>query len=426
MRKFLTNKGQKRGIAVVFFAAVFGLLLGFMMMVANTGLLIYQKIQLQTAVDLAAYAGASVQASYLGNDQSGEDSIRAINQKIMSRYGRLLNELQFGSVVPPPVAIPDFAACVALCAAANLANGSHAKSIYQKASRDLDEYREKIAAILMGLPQATREAVEQTIALNLKELSLEDKGFGGETIREAEDVISAAKGQKTLNSNKKKKNAVLTFETSKGMYLTNVVGSVPHVFTYFGPACFDANMDIRGAPPAFYCAVNGQGAPGTQAGLGAAMLAYARAFAPAKVSGNIGNLSSIADSGSNAIRLHFIQNPRRPDPWVTVAAEWYPATGRMWNFENSMGAKGTIFPTQSRLVAVASAEPYGGNLADLGGEVQFGTRLQSVRKVLLDTRMNYVKDDYPNLFEYFGSLSPIDKNGNAIESPYQVIRRFLH
>jgi len=316
-KKLLHFKGQRHGIAVVFFAAVFGLLLGFMMMVANTGLLIYQKMQLQTAVDLAAYAGASVQASYLGNDQSGEDSIKAINQKIFSRYGDLLDELQFGSVVPPPVAIPNYAACVAACAAANIANGMRARDIYRRAARDLDVYRSKIAAILQGLPAATRKAVEKTIALNLRELSIDDASFTSETVREIEDVIQASKGQKTLNSNKKKKNAVLTFQSEKGMYLANVVAPVPHAFAYFGPACFNANLNVADVAPMYYCAVNGQGAPGTQAGLAAAMLAYTRSFIKGQLGGNIGTLTSLSDTRANAIRLQFIQNPKRPDPSVT-------------------------------------------------------------------------------------------------------------
>lgn len=423
----LRRRENRLGVATILFVAIFGLLLGFFMMVANTGLLIYQKIKLQTAVDLAAYSGASVQAAYLGNDQSGPDSIRGINQQIVARYGQLLNDLQFGTVAPWPVGFPDPGTCIAACMAANLANGAHAASIYKSAAQDLEQYRARVAAILSQLPEVTRKSVEETIKLNIPDLSLEGSGGLGAltagTTNEATEVVGS-NAQTSKNPDQKRKNAILSFSTQKGMYLANVVAAVPHTFAYFGPVCFDAN--IGSTPPSFYCQVNGAGVPGGAKGFQAASLAFARVFAPAVVAGNIGNITSIGDSNANAIRLHFVPNTHKPDPWVTVAAEWYPPNGTFLNLENGLGAGGSLFPKSTRLVAVANAEPFGGNLASLSVEGQFGARLQSIRKNLLDPRVVQSKEDYPNLFDYFGSLSPRDEDGNVVEGPIEVIRRFLH
>lgn len=420
-------KGHRRsGVASVLFVAVFGLLLGFFMIVANTGLLIYQKIKLQAAVDLAAYSAASVQAAYLGNEASGDNSIEAINGQIISRYGKLLNDLQFGTVAPWPIGFPDPGSCIAACMAANLANGAHAGGIYKQAARDIEVYRRKVANILSQLPEVSRKAAEETLKLNIPDLEVGDGIFGalaGKATADAEEVVSASK-QTDKDPNKKHKNAILTFTSQKGMYLANVVAAVPHAFAYFGPVCFDAN--VGKTPPMFYCQVNGAGLPGGQKGFQAASLAFARVFAPAVASGNIGNLPKIADKNANAIRLNFIPNPHKPEPFVTVSAEWYPQNGSFVNLENGLGAANPIFPKVTRLVAIATAEPFGGNLAGLSGYSPFGTRLQSIRKRLLDPRMMTVKADYPNLYEYFGSLSPRDKDGNAIESPVEVIRRFYH
>src|SRR5688572_18352393 len=112
----IITRNKKRGVALIYFALTIGVILGFLMMIANTGLLVYQKIRLQTAVDLAAYSAASVQASYLGNGSSGEESIRAINKKIIERYGELVDkDLRFGSRVPMPMGFPDPYSCALAC-----------------------------------------------------------------------------------------------------------------------------------------------------------------------------------------------------------------------------------------------------------------------------------------------------------------------
>jgi hypothetical protein len=429
-KKFSLSRGgnHQRGVAVIFFVIVFGLLLGFLMMVGNTGLLVYQKMRLQSAVDLAAYAGASVKAAYLGNDRSGEDSIHAINMKILERYGELLNELQFGYVAPWPVAMPNAVSCLAACQAGNLANGAHAANLYKKAAEDIEVYRQRVANILSQLPEASRKAAEETLRLNIPELAVSGGGIlesiGGNTTNQVSAVLAANKtqGSDGLGSGQKK-NAMLSFTSEKGMYLANVVAPVPHSFVYYGPACFNATY-LQEAAPAWFCMVNGAGMHGPN-GFNAAALAFARAKAPAIASGNVGNLSSIADQSANAIRLMFIPNPHRPEPSITVAAEWYPAQARYATFENTLGANGSLFPEPSKLVAVATAEPFGGNLAS-SQPTTFGVRLQSIRKVLLDPRMLLVQDDYPSMYEYFESLAPVDSSGRAVESSVEVIRRFRH
>lgn len=427
------SKTSSRGIAIIFFVAVFGVLLGFFMMVANTGLLIYQKIRLQSAVDLAAYSAASVQASYLGNDQApAEESIRGLNQLIVTRYGKLLNDLQFGSkALWPGIApgIPDPASCAALCMAANVANGKYAEKLYKDAIADIEVYRRKVAIILKSLPEASRKAAEQTMKLNIPELAIgggdDFASLDGGSTGDVGEVIQSAKSSGAGASQTKKKNAVLTFASTKGMYLASVVANVPHTFTYFGPACFDKLEGVHSSTRWYFCTVNGAGLPG-EAGYQSAAIAYGRAFAPAQLAGNVGNLKTIGDARSHSLRLFYVPNTHKPDPFVTVSGEWYPKNGSFLNMENSLGATGSLFPKSTRLVAVASAEPFGGNLASLQSTMQFGTRLQSIRKLLLDPRTRAVKDDYPKMYDYFETLSPTDRNGNPIESGPEVIKRFLH
>jgi hypothetical protein len=95
------------------------------------------------------------------------------------------------------------------------------------------------------------------------------------------------------------------------------------------------------------------------------------------------------------------------------------------NVENSLASSGSLFPKSTKLMAIAAAEPYGGDLATQAAN-QFGVRLQSIRKLLLDPRMSAVKDDYPNLYEYFGTVGPRDADGQPLESPHETIKRFLH
>ena len=425
--KFKKNKSQ-RGVALLYFAMIVGVMLGFLMLVVNTGMLIYQKIRLQTAVDLAAYAGASVQASYLGNKSSGEQSIKAINLKIFKRYIDLLNEEKFGSVAPWPFGFPDPGSCAAACMAASLANGQHAADLYKKAAADMEQYRQEITAILNQLPKVTQAVAEETLKLNIPDLAVDGGGLDANTSNSASEVIRAAQDS-TGNALSKKKNAVLSFSSDKGMYLANVVAAVPHTFAYFGPMCFDKYQNMSMAPE-FYCAVNGSGAPGGPEGFNSAAQAFANAltekFNPMG-GGNIGNINKISDPNTRAIRLQFIQNPHRPDPFFMVAAEWYPENGAFLNIENSLGAQGSLFPKQTRLVAVAAAEPFGGDLVRTKSDITFGVRLQAIRKVLLDPRIAAVKSDYPNLFDYMTSLSPKDNDGKPIDKTAEdTIKRFLH
>ncbi len=158
----------------------------------------------------------------------------------------------------------------------------------------------------------------------------------------------------------------------------------------------------------------------------AASIAFGRAVALPEFSGNIGHIPSIADSSANAIRLLFVPNVNKPDPFAVVAAEWNPQNGTFMNMENSLGAKGSLFPKATRLVAIAAAQPFGGNLASLEAENQFGVKLQSIRRSLLDPRLTLVRDDYPHLFEYFSTLGPRDEDGELLETAHDTIRRFLH
>lgn len=409
---------SRRGVALIFFMLVFGLILGFFMLIANTGLIVYQKMRLQTATDMAAYAGAAVQATYLNNSQS-EDSIYRINQMIQLRYSQLLNDLKFGSKAAWPVAIPNVGACVAACQAANLVNAEFTKRTYERAAADIQKYHQKIDHILKQLPRATREAVEATMRMNIPDLKVES------------DPLASATGDVTDNPEEmagdfsfgqKKKHAVLTFASKKGMYLANIVAPVPHSFAYFGPACFNQNQGLD-AVPLYYCTVNGAGVGGGPSGLASASQAFALAFTPQNA--NTGFIKKIADQSAKAIRLQFVQNAHRPDPFVVVAAEWRPQGGSFMNMENSLGAKGSLFPKDTRLVAVAAAEPFGGDLISSNANT-FGVRLQSIRKLLLDPRVKPLREDYPSLFKYMGSLGPKDDTGRNTESVEDTVRRFLH
>lgn len=420
------NQKSRRGVVLIYFAMIFGVLLASIMMLLNTSVIIYQKIRLQMAVDLASYAGASVQASYLGNDASGEESIRALNQKILSRYGKLLNDLQFGSVVPWPMMIPVAAACTAACQAANVANGAHATKLYKDAVADIEELQNQIRFILEKLPEASRAAAEATLRANIPDLTIDQGGLSMTVTRDAEEVIRSQQvGFKGATSSKK--NAVLSFSSSKGLYLTNAVGAVPHTFAYFGPVCFPQyNKDVPSNWTNWYCAVNGAGAPGGVEGHLAASIAFSQVYIP-EASGNVGQIERISKPNANAIKLHYLQDPHKPDPFFIAGAEWYPENGSFVNLENSFGAKGSVFPEETRLVAMSAAEPFGANLATSRANIAFGTRLQSIRKVLLDPKMKpEVREDFGPLFKYMESLGPRDANGQTTESADDVIRRFLH
>lgn len=419
---------QQAGVALLFFIMLIGVFLGFMMLVVNTGMLVYQKIRLQSAVDVAAYAGASVQASYLGNSSSGEQSINRINNQILKRYGKLLKDLQFGSRIAWPQGIPNFAACAAVCAAASLANGQYTERLYKQAAADIEDYRNQIIAILKQMPVAARKAAEETIKQNIPDLEVKDdfvSSLSGETTNDVNKVVESSKEAATsIEGLDKKKNAILSFSSAKGMYLANVVAPVPHAFAYYGPMCFNlyAGQEVN---PYYYCAVNGQGAPGGSNGYQAAALAFAKVYAPAQFSGNIGNIKKISDRSAKGIRLQFIQNPHKPEPFVVVSAEWYPKNGSAMNLENSLGVSGSLFPKQTRLVAVAAAEPFGGALGVANANI-FGTRLQSIRKLLLNPKMKLVKDDFQMLDKYMETLAPLDDQGRPTEQAEDVIRRFLH
>ncbi len=425
----ITVSTSRRGVAMIFFVLVFGLLLGFFMLIANTGMLIYQKVRLQTAVDLASYAAAAVQASYLGNRASGEESISSINYEIMERYQKLLADLQNQQWAPWPnmIAIPGAAgavACASLCNAANYGNAKIVEGIYKSAAADMDQLRQKAIRIMEQLPEAARKAAEATLKANIPELAVDDgdavSRLASSTTNKWEDVT------KTNTPLDKKKNAVLGFTSEKGLYLANIVAAVPHAFPYYGPYCFNQILiDNQGQPNLWYCTVNGAGYPPGEQGYKSARLAYAKSFAPL-INGNVGTVASISDTRSNAIRLNFVQNHHRPGPFFVSAAEWYPENGSLMNLENSLGAKGSLFPQRTRLVALSAAEPFGSDLAMGGTASSFGVRLQSIRKLLLDPRMALVKPDFPGLYEYMESLSPKNREGKPTEKSETVIRRFLH
>lgn len=414
---------SNRGVAIVFFLLVFGLTLAFTMMVMNTGTLVYQKIKLQSAVDLASYAGASVQASYLGNQSSGAGSIKYINRQILERHASLIQDLAQRQTytAPWPQGFPDPGSCAAACQAANIATSAQVVSKYRRAVSDIAQYHSQVRRILQGLPQATQEVMEETIARNMPDLSLEQQNQGGlgaftaQTTNQVDEVLSST----NQNIFQEKKNAVLSFMSDRGMYLANVVGNVPHDFPFFGPACFNL-LPAQGNY--WYCTVNGRGVGGGSGGFSQAAASYAAGLGGV---GNIGTVLKISDPNSNSIQLHFVENPHRPKPFAIAAAEYYPPNGTFMNLENSFGAKGSLFPTQTRLVAVSGAEPFGGSLASYF-EYPFGTRLQGLRRLLLDPRAAQVQEDYRGLYEYMEFLGPRDERGETFETAEEVIRRFLH
>ncbi len=427
---------------MAYFLAVLGIVLGFLMLVINTGVIVYQKIRLQTAVDLAAYAGASVQASYLGNQQSGKESIASINQEILKRYQQLTEDLDMGTGVAPwpsivPLPIPGEAGratCMAMCAAANTANAGYAVSVYKKAAADLALLRLKAARIISELPKASQRAAEATLRLNIPELSLGDGAFASitsETTNDWKTVVQEAKASGADALLAKKKNAVLSFSSEKGLYLANVVAPVSHSYVYYGlpgagPFCMNADIQPNtGLPYMWYCLVNGSGITGMQNGYNSAFLSYTMAVAKQS---NPNPISKILDGGkAKGIRLNFIQNDHKPGPFFLAAAEWYPENGSFMNMENSFGATGSLFPKKTKLAALAAAEPFGGHFASIGRQhIFYGVRLQSIRKLLLDPRMQAVKDDFPGLGDYMESLAPLDSQGRPVEKSDEVVRRFLH
>jgi hypothetical protein len=442
---------NKKGVAFFFFLMVFGLLLGFLMLVVNTGMIVYQKIRLQTTADLASYAGAAVQASYLGNASSGEDSLRGINFKILQRYSKLTQELQDLNKTPAPwpgivpMEIPGpagWAACIAMCQAANLMNAQLRVAKYKAASQDMEKLRQKALRILTDLPKSSQRAAEATVAMNIPDLAIEGSSLAAlisQNTNKVDEIVRASSGGVSGSAFVKKKNAVLSFSSAKGMYLANIVASVPHAFVYYGPSCSGYKfVEDTAIPTGWFCHVNGQGAGTSTGGSGGsgmmvsgpmgyamAAAAFGRSFAPATISGNIGTIDKISKQKANAIRIHFVQNANRPEPWFMSALEWYPTNGSFMNMENSLGATGSLFPKQTRLVAVSAAEPFGGTLIGSNSPI-FGVRLQSIRKILLDPRLSAVKADFPGIYDYMQSLAPIDNQGRATEKADEVIRRFLH
>lgn len=410
----------KRGVALIYFTLIFGVLLGFTMLIINTGLLIYQKIRLQSAVDMAAYAGASVQAAYYGGHGSGEQSIKALNTKIQERYFKLLRDLQYGSIAPFVSGFPDPGTCAVACQAANFANAQHVLSLYHDAVSDIENYHDQIRRILQQMPKATQKAVEETMKLNIPDLDLGTMAAFSKTTNELSEVLNS----NTNNIFEEKKNAVLTFLSNKGGYLANVVSGVPHTFTYFGPTCEDLYRNTTHAAH-YYCIVNGAGVGGTPTGYTAAIAAHLRGLAGGQASGNIGHIKKISDMGSNAIRLHFVEDAFKPKPFVVVAAEWYPDAGAYMNLESSFGATGSLFNKKTRLAAVSAGEPFGATLVSNTAQ-PFGVRLTGIRKVLLDPRVQLVRDDYKGVFDYMEFIGPRDDDGRTVESPEDVIRRFLH
>ena len=179
--------------------------------------------------------------------------------------------------------------------------------------------------------------------------------------------------------------------------------------------------DPSKCPPLFYCPTNGAGTSGGFAGLAQSLAAYALGREGV---GNIGKIDRMSKLSATAMPLHFVENPHKPRPFVVVAADWFPENGTFMNLENSLGAKGSLFPKRTRLVAVSAAEPFGGSLAK-AEYLPFGTRLAGIRKLLLDPRVSTVKQDYGDLWKYMQSLGPKGPNQQP-ETAEETIKRFLH
>jgi len=424
----IQRKKKQKGVALIFFTLIFAVFIGFSMMILNSGKLIYEKMRLQSAADLASYAGASVQASYLGDEASKGDSIRNINNQIIQRYFKLLRDLDFGSVSPWPGGTKnifnDPGTCAVACLAANLANGQYVVRLYQQAVSDIQNDHDKVRRILQQMPKAVQTAVESTMASNIPELSVQSSSGFGTALSQTTDSPKEVMSGGTQNIFQQKKNAVLTFSSDKGMYLTNVTAPVPHSFVYYGPTCA-ARFPESPTHPLYYCTVNGQGSLGGQSGFQAAYFAFLQGVAGGKDSGNIGRIDKIAKPDSNAIRLQFVENAFKPEPFVVVSAEWYPKVGNQMNLENSLGAKGSVFPQRSRLIAVSAAEPFGSSLAS-NFNLPFGVRLQGIRKLLLNPNIKSVQSDYNDLFDYMAFVGPHDDSGTPMQTADEVIKRFLH
>lgn len=425
----LMNIRKKRfqaGVAVVYFSLVLSFLMGFFMLAANTGRLVYHKMKLQSSVDLAAYSGAAVQASYLGSDS--ENSIKRINAKIQQRYVKLLDDIK---ALTYPVAVlvatngmtgyyRDPVSCAIQCQEANTASLFQVLLLYEKASRDIQKEHQKVRRILQQLPEKIRGAVEETMRLNMPQFDLSGKLLGSSVspaTRELSEIM-----QPSAITQEQLKNAILTFSSEQGAYLANVVSSVPHTVPFLGPFCINETDGLNMAPQ-FYCPVNGIALPpGT---LGGASLAFSNLMtfigsqgaAPGGTS-----IDKISGRDDSALRLHFIENPHRPQAFVTVAAEYYPSESFM-NLDNSSG--GSVFNRRPRLAAVSAAEPFGTLLA-ANDSLPFGVRISGLRKLLLDPRMQSVKEDYQGLFDYFKFIGPKDDRGESIESAEETIKRFLH
>ncbi|MGA0164379.1 MAG: hypothetical protein ACO3LE_09100, partial [Bdellovibrionota bacterium] len=204
-------------------------------------------------------------------------------------------------------------------------------------------------------------------------------------------------------------------------YLANVVSSVPHMVPYLNPLCVNATAG-QNQKPQYYCPVNNSPAIEGDTNGPFSALSALQLFIGASIKSGGQQLRMIALDDDSALRLHFIENPHRPQAFVTVAAEYYPSESFM-NLDNSSG--GSVFNRRPRLAAVSAAEPFGTLLA-ANDSLPFGVRISGLRKLLLDPRMQSVKDDYQGLFDYFKFIGPKDDRGESIESAEETIKRFLH
>lgn len=430
------RRQNTKAVAMIFYLMIVGFVLSFLMMVVNTGMIIHQKMKLQASVDLAAYAGASVQASYFGNAQSfeGEESIVSINNKIMGEYQQLIEDINEKpqNASPPPILFPDPASCSASCVIFNKRVGDRAVEIYDRHRDNILKEHAKVKKILKDLPEKIQEAAEATMAMNIPELDVNGNGpggFGGSATNNPATVMGQATYDDSALDNKR--NAVLTFSSDKGAYLANVVGSVPHSLVYYGigNACVPWQVTCATTgyvPILWYCPVNGQGgsfipqANCGQIGFTQYLMAVGAWQLAQEGIGNIGQIPKL-NSSDSAIPLQVIENPHRPKPFTVVAAEWYPENGSFMNMENSLGATGSLFPKQTRLAAVSLAQPFGSSFARF--DRVFGVRLAGIRKNLLDPTTVEYQEDYGDLFPYMQSLAP---HYSPNESAEQVIQRFLH
>ncbi len=416
----LLHPSSRRAIALVFFTMIFGLFMGFFMLVINSGFMVWQKIRLQTATDMAAYSAASVAANYLGNYSSGENSIQAKNFKIREEYFKLIEDInKRPNRVAFPGIWPDPGSCSVACNAMNVVVAGRALDTYDDAKERIMQQHEEIRRILQQLPKAMQKAAEATMRANVPELTIDGGGLlsSGDTTNQLDEIVNASNPA----SGQKRKNAILTFSSNKGAYLAQVVAGVPHTLIYFGPMCVNACPDPSKCPPLYYCPVNGAGTSGGFPGLALALSAYALGREGV---GNIGKINRLSKIDGNAIPIHFVENPHKPKPFAVVAADWFPQSGTFMNLENSLGATGSLFPTRTRLAAVSAAEPFGGSLAK-SEYMPFGVRLAGIRKLLLDPRTTPIKEDYGDLWKYMQYVGPKGPNQQQ-ETAEDVIKRFLH